>query len=115
MGYRCLALGTAVAAMFNALVLLALLGRRIGGLDIGHVLVTFVKVLAASAVMGAAAYYTEAWLRDLLPGSAWYWRGIRVFSAIGAGVVVLIASARLLGVAELKEAMNRVVRRVVRR
>jgi putative peptidoglycan lipid II flippase len=115
MGYRGLALGTAIAAMFNALVLLALLGRRIGGLDIRHVLVTFVKVLAASAVMGAAAFYAEAWLRDLLPGSAWYWRGIRVFSAIGAGVVVLIVSARLLGVAELKEAMNRVVRRVVRR
>src|SRR6185503_9352434 len=33
MGYRGLALGTAIAAMFNALALLALLGRRIGGLD----------------------------------------------------------------------------------
>ena len=115
LGFRGLALGTAIAAMFNAIVLLALLGRRIGGLDMSRVLVTFVKVLAASLVMGAAAYFSEDWLRLQLPGSEWYWRAIRVFSSIGVGVVVLLISARLLGLAELKEAMNRVVRRVARR
>ena len=115
LGFRGLALGTAIAAMFNAIVLLALLSRRIDGLDMSRVLVTFVKVLAASIVMGAAAYFSEDWLRLQLPGGEWYWRAIRVFSSIGVGVVVLLISARLLGLAELKEAMNRVVRRVARR
>jgi putative peptidoglycan lipid II flippase len=115
MGYRGLALGTAVAAMFNAIVLLALLRGRLDGLDSGRVLIALVKVLVASALMGAAAYATAAWLASVLPGAAWYVRMVRVFTAIGAGVLVLLVSARLLRIEELREAMNRVIRRVVRR
>jgi hypothetical protein len=66
-------------------------------------------------LMGAAAYGAQVWLATVLPGAGWYSRMLRVFAAIGIGIVVLLLSARLLGIAELREAMNRVVRRVVRR
>jgi putative peptidoglycan lipid II flippase len=115
MGYRGLALGTAIAAMFNALVLLALLSRRLDGLDARRVVVALLKVLVASALMGAAAYASVDWLTAVLPGAQWYLRMLRVFTSIGVGVVVLLLSARLLGIAELREAMNRVGRRIVRR
>jgi putative peptidoglycan lipid II flippase len=115
MGYRGLALGTAIAALFNAVVLLALLSRRIGGVEGRRVAIALLKVLLASAMMGAAAYAAEDWLSTALPGGHWYLRSIRVFTAIGVGVLVLLMSARLLGIAELKEAMNRVFRRIVRR
>jgi putative peptidoglycan lipid II flippase len=115
MGYRGLALGTAIAAMFNALALLTLLGRRIGGIDGARVAMALLKILAASAVMGVAAHAASEWLVSVLPGTSWYLRLVQVFGAIAVGVVVLVATARLLRITELETAMDRVVRRIVRR
>jgi putative peptidoglycan lipid II flippase len=111
-GYRGLALGTALAAMFNASVLLALLSRRLDGLEGRRLALTLGKVLAASVVMGAAAAATEAWLHGPLPGSGILVKAARVFTAMGVGVLVLVASARLLRVQELDEAVRRVLVRL---
>ena len=51
LGYRGLALGTAMAALINAVVLLWLLRGRIGGIDGGRVAVSMIKIVAASLVM----------------------------------------------------------------
>jgi len=115
MGYRGLALGTAIAALFNAIALLVLLGRRIGGLDGTRVTIAMIKITIASAVMGAAALLTSYWLQSVLPGEQWYIRMAQVFGAIGAGIVVLLGSAKVLGISELMTALDRVRRRVVRR
>jgi putative peptidoglycan lipid II flippase len=115
MGYRGLALGTAIAALFNAGTLLFLLNRRIGGIDGARVAVSFAKILAASVLMGAAAYFTATWLTEALPSPHWYWRAVRVSGAIGAGLLVLMACARLLAIEEFNEAVSRVTRRLVRR
>jgi len=115
MGYRGLALGTAIAALFNAGTLLFLLSRRVDGLDERRIVVSFGKILIASALMGAASYFAAQWLADLLPSKEWYWRAARVFSAIAAGVLVLMGSARLLAIAEFNGAVSRVTRRFVRR
>ena len=115
MGYRGLALGTAISAMFNATVLLVLLGRRIGGLDGSRIAVAMIKITIASVVMGAAAFFTSQWLQSTIPGEQWYMRMAQVFGAIGAGLVVLLGAARILGIAELMTALDRVLRRVVRR
>jgi putative peptidoglycan lipid II flippase len=115
MGYRGLALGTAIAALFNALALLVLLGRRIGGLDSRRVTIALAKIVVASAVMGVAAHAASQWLTVVIPGTAWYIRMVQVFGAIAAGVLVLLGTARLLGVAELTAALDRVVHRVARR
>ena len=45
LGFRGLALGTAIAAMFNASTLLFLLGRRLDGLDRRRITISFVKIL----------------------------------------------------------------------
>jgi putative peptidoglycan lipid II flippase len=115
LGYRGLALGTAVAAIFNATVLLWLLRRRLDGLDGNRILVAFVKILFASVLMGLAAWQSAAWLDTTLPGTMWYVRGVRVFSAIGAGILVLLVSARALAIAEFTEALDRVIGRLLRR
>jgi putative peptidoglycan lipid II flippase len=115
MGYRGLALGTAIAALFNALALLVLLGRRIGGLDSRRVTISLVKIVAASAVMGVAAQAASQWLAGVIPGTAWYIRMVHVFGAIAVGVLVLLGTARLLGIAELTTAIDRIVHRVARR
>ena len=115
MGYRGLALGTALSALFNAAMLLYFLRRRLGGLEGKSISIVFTKILAASALMGVAAYFAAAWLNGILPGNGWYIRGVRVFTAIGAGVSVLLISARLFGIGELSLAINRVLRRLTRR
>jgi putative peptidoglycan lipid II flippase len=115
LGYKGLALGTALAALFNAGALLYLLNRRLEGLDGRRIFVAFVKILVASTVMGVVAWVTEGWLRTALPGAEWPLKMIRVFGSIAAGVLVLLISARLLRIAEFNEAMNRTLHRVTRR
>ncbi len=115
LGFRGLALGTAIAAMFNASTLLFLLGRRLDGLDRRRITVSFVKILIASILMGAASYFAAQWLIEVQPSREWYWRAVRVSAAIGAGVVVLMGSARVLAIAEFNDALASVTRRLVRR
>ena len=64
MGFRGLALGTAITANINAGLLLWLLSRRLGGVDAQRVATAFVKIAIASLLMGAASYGTELWLHD---------------------------------------------------
>jgi putative peptidoglycan lipid II flippase len=112
MGFRGLALGTALAAMFNALTLLWLLERRLDGLEGRRIATALLKILVASMVMSVVAWYTSAWLTRAIPDDALLWKAVRVAAAIGAGVVALIVSARLLRIAEFEEALKRVLRRL---
>jgi putative peptidoglycan lipid II flippase len=120
MGFRGLALGTAIAATVNALLLLALLSRRIDGIDGARVLTAFLKICAASAIMGAAVWVVDGWLAarlpetlllDGTPGIAAA-RAARVFGAIAAGLGVLAIAAHLMQIEEFRTAMARVLRRL---
>lgn len=118
LGHRGLALGTALAAMFNAAVLLWLLGRRIDGLDGRRTALAFLKILVASAVMAAGAWATSQALLTPLP-SAVLVRGhvdlylcARLGLSIAAGVLLLAVAARLLRIAEFDEALRRVASRL---
>jgi len=111
-GYRGLALGTALAAIFNAAALLWLLSRRLGGLDGRRTTVALFKILAASAVMGIAVVAVESWMRDLLPGASLAVKTVRVFGSIGVGMLVLAACARFLHIQEFNEAVRRVTGRL---
>ena len=115
LGFRGLALGTAAAAIFNAVALLWLLRRRLSGLDAGRVAIAGFKIAIASAVMGIAAHFAVAWLTGLTPGGGEIAKGIRVFGAIAIALVALAASARLLRIEEFTEATTRVRNRLVRR
>ncbi len=112
MGYRGLALGTALAAMVNAGTLLWLLRRRLGGLEGRRVLVAFVKISVASAAMGAVAWLTATWLAGVMPAANSISRAIQLTGAIAAGVAVLVLAARLLRLAEFEDAFARVLRRL---
>jgi putative peptidoglycan lipid II flippase len=111
LGYKGLALGTAIAAIINAGALLWILRGRIGGLEGRRIAVSLTKITIASLVMGAAAWATAYGLEIALPGRGEMVKALRVFASIGAGIIVLIASARLLRIAEFDEAFSRVLRR----
>jgi putative peptidoglycan lipid II flippase len=112
LGFRGLALGTALAALVNAILLLWLLGGRLQGLEGGRIAVALIKITIASAAMGAAAYYSHAWLAAALPGRGLLQQLVQVVGAIGIAVVALGASARILRIAEFDDALRRVMRRL---
>lgn len=111
MGYRGLALGTAISAIFNAGLLLWLLRRRLHGLDGRRVTTTLLKIGGASAVMAVATVGASRWLEGAVPGLGTVPRLVQVFGAIGAGLVTLAAASRVLRIAEFDEAVATVLRR----
>ena len=111
MGFRGLALGTALAAMFNAGTLLFLLRQRLDGLEGRRLVIAFVKIACASVAMGFAAHYASQWAAVRVPPAGTLWRAIELAVAIAVGLAVLVASARVLRIAEFDEAFGRVLRR----
>ena len=114
MGFEGLALGTAVAAMFNAALLLVLLRTRLGGLDGRALAIALLKISAAAAVMGATAHFTAEWLTALTPEGGEIAKGIRVFGAIGLALATLALSARVLRIDEFTAVTTRVMNRIRR-
>ena len=112
LGFQGLALGTAIAANVNAALLFILLSRRLNGLDGLHILGVLTRVLLASAAMAAAAYVVEARLHAWFPAASLYAHLIRVFGGIGAGVAVFATAAWLLRIAEFRDAVSRILRKV---
>jgi len=112
LGYRGLALGTALSATANAGLLLFLLSRRLEGLDGARVLQSLGKIVAASAIMGVAAYFTESWLHDQFGARTTVAHAIRVFGGIAAGLATLAAAAWALRIDEFSQAMQRVIGRL---
>jgi putative peptidoglycan lipid II flippase len=110
-GFRGLALGTAVAATLNAGLLLWILRGRLGGIEAARTTRTLAACLAASAVMGLAAWLVESGLEILLPGSRTIVRAIRVFSAIAVGALTFAVVARAFGVEEVDDLIRRVLRK----
>ena len=113
MGFRGLALGTALAALFNAGTLLWLLRGRLGGIEGRRVAIAFLKIAGAAVLMGIVAAFTVARLETMMPGSSELVRVLRVSTAISVALVALLVSARLLRIEEFTDATERVLRRVL--
>ena len=112
LGYQGLALGTAIAALANAALLLALLRQRLGGLDGARIANSFARIAVAAMVMGAAVWLSDRWFTDRWPGAGVWTQVLMVGSEIGIGLAVLGAAAQLLGVAEFNQARQRVLARL---
>ncbi len=111
LGFRGLALGTALAAALNAGVLLWFLAARLDGLDGRRNLRAMALITAASLVMGAAVLIAESLLEQLVPGASTLARGFRVLTVIGIGLVVLAAVARALRIEEFETALRMIFRK----
>jgi putative peptidoglycan lipid II flippase len=115
MGYQGLALGTSIAAIFNAVTLMILLRRRLHGIEGGRVFHSFIRIAAASALMGVAVFATDRALLIWLPGDGLVVQIVRVAATIGVALAVLAGAAHVLHVREFREGMALVTRRLARR
>jgi putative peptidoglycan lipid II flippase len=115
LGYRGLALGTSIAALFNAAVLLVLLRHHLGGLQDRRVLASFVRICVASAAMGVTAYMVSDFFDMRMPGDSLLLQIVRLTGTIAVSLVVLGAASWLLRIREFSEGIGLVTRRLRRR
>ena len=113
-GYRGLALGTSIAALFNAAVLMLLLRQRLGGLEGVRVASSFARVAIASAVMAVAASVAYRAGSIALPGDDLMRQVIRLGLSIGIALAVLTTAAHVLHIREFRDGIAMVVRRIRR-
>ena len=111
LGYRGLALGTSLAALFNAFALLWLLHGRLAGLDGTRVLSSLARIVIASCVMGIAALFFERALTVWIPGDAFLIQAVRLFTTIIAALIVLGLMAHFLRIREFREAVAVTIKR----
>jgi putative peptidoglycan lipid II flippase len=111
-GYLGLAVGTSLTALLNASVLLAMLRRRLGGIEGTRLLGVFGRSLVASVVMAAAAFALDMWLARFLPGRSLLLEVVRVGTTISGSLVVLLAASWLVGLHEIKDVVRAVTARL---
>ena len=106
LGHFGLALGTSIAALANFSVLAFAFQRQIGGLFARDLLVPFVRILGASAVMAVAVWAVSRAVERLGGGGTTVYL-IQALTPIGVGGIVYFAAARLLGVDESRMLVRR--------
>ena len=111
LGYRGLALGTSVAALFNAGALIWFLHRRLDGLDDRRELSSFARIMVASLVMGMAAVAIDRALTAWIPGNAFLVQAGRLFVTILSALLVLAVAAHVLRIREFREGLVLVAKR----
>jgi putative peptidoglycan lipid II flippase len=111
MGYRGLALGTSIAALLNATLLIVLLRRQLGGLDGRRIASSFVRIAIASAIMGGAVMLVDSASAAWLPGATLLQQIVRLALSLGVAFVVLAATAHMLHIPEFRDGVALVMRR----
>src|SRR5262249_22763994 len=112
MGFAGLALGTSIASIVNAGMLLWLLRARLGGLDVRRLLTALAEVTVAAIVVAGAALAIQRGMDRALPGSALTVRAVRLTISIGGALAALAAAARILGIDEFNDTMSMAFGRV---
>lgn len=108
LGHRGLALGTAIAALLNAGLLLWMLRARLGGIEEKRLVTAVTKISVASMAMALASYFVERLLHIPFDGSTLATQAIRVFGAIGTGMAVLGLAAHVLRIEEFQILRRRI-------
>jgi putative peptidoglycan lipid II flippase len=112
LGFRGLALSTALVAVGNAAMLIWLLRRRLDGLGGRRLPVVFVKIVMAATVMAAAALAIQHVMNRVAPGIGLVPQIARLGTSIGGGLLTLGVMATFLRVAEFADAVGMVRARV---
>jgi putative peptidoglycan lipid II flippase len=114
MGYRGLALGTSLTAIFNASIQLFLLRRETQGIEGSRIAASFARVAIASAVMGVATYVSYNTMLDLAPGATLMMQMVRLGTTITVALLTLGVMAQLLRIQEFAEARDLVLGKLKR-
>jgi putative peptidoglycan lipid II flippase len=105
-GHVGLALGTSIAALVNAGILVYAFENRIRGFLSRELLLPFAKILAAAAVMAGAVWLASARV-EALPAAGTVGAAIKAFVPIAVGIAVYFGAARALRLQEARTLLKR--------
>jgi putative peptidoglycan lipid II flippase len=97
-----LAFAYSLSSIFNMILALGVLGRRLQGLVDKRLLGTFVKSTIASVSMGLSAFVTASFLENYLSLTSKLGQLLQTFAAIGVGVLVYFVLSLVLKMEETK-------------
>src|SRR5262249_26668753 len=106
MGFRGLALGTALAALFDGGLLMFLLHRRLNGIGGAHLAAVVAKVTLAGLAMAAATMGAERILSGIVVGPSLERQALRLTLEIGTGLAVLAIFAKVLRISEFADPLQ---------
>jgi putative peptidoglycan lipid II flippase len=109
-----LALSTSAVALLNFFILYFIMQRKIKGIEGRKTFASVVKILLASLAMAVVCWLASKGLAQLV-GDSRIARLINVSVSVATGAGVFYLAAWVLGVEELKTAMNAFIGRFVRR
>jgi putative peptidoglycan lipid II flippase len=112
LGYRGLALGTSLTSILNFLLLLWWLQKYTGSLRPIPLMVSFLKALTASLIMGVICYYAHRWFDSFCLADSLLWRASTLSCTIGIGLLSLFFACRILGILEMDSMVKIVVRKI---
>jgi putative peptidoglycan lipid II flippase len=107
-------LATSTVALVNFFALALMMRKRIQRLEGKAILVSFIKIVTASLVMGIVAYLSYRGLEALLGTSGLLVRIIEALFPVGVGATVFFVMAKMLGVKELEQAIEAFARKLRR-
>ena len=114
LGHAGLALSTSLVALFSSIVLFEIIRRRIGGLQGRRLTAGFLKITAASALMGAACMISSRLVQHWL-GVARLARVIDLAVSVPLGLIFFLVAAKLFRLSELESARRALVAPLARR
>ncbi|GAW93457.1 murein biosynthesis integral membrane protein MurJ [Calderihabitans maritimus] len=114
LGHGGLALAYSVAGIFNMMLLLFILKRKLGGINGYQMLFSFVKSLFAASVMGLCSYVVASYIEQVTDISLKINQALQVFAAAGAGMIVYILLALIFRMEEATMVMGILKRRFSR-
>ncbi|MEW6059675.1 MAG: murein biosynthesis integral membrane protein MurJ [Actinomycetota bacterium] len=97
-----LALGYSVSYAFGSIVLLVLIGRRLGALDWHPMMPTIVRTLVASGVTAGVAWLVARLIAEALGTGTVLARLLQVTGAVMAGLLAFVAVALILRINEVR-------------
>jgi putative peptidoglycan lipid II flippase len=114
LGHAGLALSTSLVALFSSIALFEVLRRRIGGIQGRRLTVSFVKIAAASAMMGAACALSSRSIEHWM-GVSRMARVIDLAVSVPLGLIVFFAMAKWFRLPEMESARRALLAPLARR
>lgn len=111
MGHAGLALALTIASLFNAVVLIVLLHKKLGHLDLTGLSRTVMKIVPVTAVMGIVVWLLLAQVDWLIQG-VFTTRLLLLTGSVFFGGFLYLAGLKLLGVDEVRQAWLMLAERI---
>lgn len=108
---RGLALGHATAYALGAAGLLALIRRRLGGMEAGRVVASFGRTLVAGGLTAITAWLVARWVEQAFGVRTLGWQAVQVAAGVGSGLLVFVIAAVVLRLEEVDMVRRQLVSR----